>query len=524
MLKSCDKLSPLINLYYRNQDRHSSILSGILTIISYFILISLSIIFSLEFFLKKNPTSFFYNKFEKDVGIFPLNSSGIFHFIELGKRENFEYDNRIYSVIGVTKLYDEIVKNNSQINYDHWIYSPCSDSDINHLRKYLGDYKTGFINGLCIDKFYNSTTKTIINKNEFNFNYPLLKHGSTNINRTDYGIFIIRCQNHSEINKTFCYDSDSSDSNILSISSFSIYIIDQYIDVTNFYNPFTYFYNKISNQIVLSSFTINHLNFKPLELNTNTGIIFNKNKKINTFTYEVNEKLTVNINNSGIYGSFYFWMENQMGIHDRSYQKIHDICASISGLNKLIMIIGYILNYTIHQITLIQDLSKDIHKKTKKIGEIISSKKIKNSDLSNIFLNSNSVISQNKFNKYLSNSNFKNHSDIKRFNNLQFSKIINNYTNKKKLGTILETDGSRNDLNFNKKDLNEKNNNISCIEICKKQFCFKSNPLINQVLSIRMKVLSEEKIFTNYFILRNIINILLKQKNIKINNFHTIIK
>ena len=213
-----------------------------------------------------------------------------------------------------------------------------------------------------------------------------------------------------------------------------------------------------------------------------------------------------------------------MGIYDRSYQKIYDICASISGLNKLIMIIGYILNYTIHQITLIQDLSKDINKKTKKIGEIISTKKIKNSDLSNIFLNSNSVISQNKFNKYLSNSNFKNHSDIKRFNNLQFSKIINNYTNKKKLCTILETDGSRNDLNFNKKDLNEKNNNISCIEICKKQFCFKSNPLINQVLSIRMKVLSEEKLFTNYFILRNIINILLKQKNIKINNFHTIIK
>ena len=75
MLKSCDKLSPLINLYYRNQDRHSSLLSGILTIISYFILISLSIIFSLEFFLKKNPTSFFYNisfKFIKNISFYRI--------------------------------------------------------------------------------------------------------------------------------------------------------------------------------------------------------------------------------------------------------------------------------------------------------------------------------------------------------------------------------------------------------------------------------------------------------------------
>ena len=181
MLKQCDKLSPPITLYYKNQDRHSSSLSGCLTIIAYLIIVILAIIFSLDFLLKMNPTSYFYYKFVQDTGIFYFNSSGIFHFIVTGEQVNINYDDRTFSIIGVEKEYDVILENNSQINFDHWIYSPCSDIDINHLKKYLNDYNTSFSNGLCIDKFYNSTSKTIINKKDKNFNYPILKHGNSNL-------------------------------------------------------------------------------------------------------------------------------------------------------------------------------------------------------------------------------------------------------------------------------------------------------------------------------------------------------
>ena len=75
MLKACDSLSPPITLYYKNGDRHASTLSGILTIIAYVAIIGLGVVFSLDFLLKMNPTSFFYNKYLSDTGYFPLNSS-----------------------------------------------------------------------------------------------------------------------------------------------------------------------------------------------------------------------------------------------------------------------------------------------------------------------------------------------------------------------------------------------------------------------------------------------------------------
>jgi hypothetical protein len=483
MLKYCDFLSPPITLYYRNQERHSSSLSGLLTIIAYMIIIIFSIIFSLDFLLKMNPTSYFYNKFVSDIGYFPFNSSGIFHFIVIGEQVNLDYNNRTFSIIGVNEEYNIFLQNNSEINIDHWIYSPCSDSDIDNLKKYLNEYNVSYSKGLCIDKFYNATSKNIINKQDNNFIYPILKHGNSNLNGNTYGIFLLRCQNHSELNKTNCYDSNSSDLYALKTLSFSIYFIDSYIDVTNYHYPLIKFYNKIRNQIVLSSFTVNHLNFKPLELISHTGLIFNKKEKLNSFNFDVNEKLTINQEDTGIYGSFYFWMENQMGIYDRTYQKVQDICASISGLTKLIMIIGYFLNYSIYEVTLIQDLSIDIDKKIEKFGRK-STKGLISMNLTKIInspgpiLNNNSQTPENNINIILNN-------------NLNFNSNYNNF--------VLDTNLSKLNLT-SKKSLNTKLN-INCCDILKNKFHLKKNALIQQVISTRMKVLSEEKLFTTYYII-----------------------
>ena len=510
MLKQCDKLSPRITLYYKNQDRHSSSLSGCLTIIAYLIIIILAIIFSLNFLLKINPTSYFYYKFVEDTGIFYFNSSGIFHFIVTGEQVNIDYDDRTFSIIGVNEEYDVILDNNSQINFDHWIYSPCSDIDINNLKKYLNDYNISFSKGLCIDKFYNSTSKTIINKKDKNFNFPILKHGNSNLNGNTYGIFIIRCQNHSEINKTNCYDSNLSDLYAINTLSFAIYFIDQYIDVTDFHYPLIKFYNKIRNQIVLSSFTVNHLNLKPLQLNTHTGLILNKNEYLNSFNFDVNEKLTINQENTGIYGSFYFWMQNQMGIYDRTYQKIQDICASISGLSKMVMLIGYIFNYIISEITLIEDLTRDINKKTEKFGGKTTLKGFCNSiNYSNIF---------NTPQSHLSNINKKVSKIISPNNNFGLLNQTRNNINNNNGNNIYETSVSKINISPSKKSFQLKEN-ITCIQILKHKFLIKKNNVIQQVLSIRMKVLSEQKLFTNYYILGSLSNQIIKKSNTQINNY-----
>jgi len=493
MFKILDNLSPKITLFYKGFHRHSSSISGIITILTYITIIILSLIFSFDFLLKRNPTSYFYNRFTYDVGTFSFNNTGIFHFIQAGERNDIPYDNRIVNVIGINE-YSTVISENTNITlYDHWIYEPCNNQHIGDLKKYLNDYETSFYNGICINKFYNKTTKEIINLNDKNFKYPIIEHGNSNPNSNPYGIFILRCQNHSELNKTDCYEKDISDKKILEVDIISLYFIDHYIDVTNYHNPLEGFYNKIRNQIVLSSYTINHLNFKPLKLNTHTGIIVNSNSALNSFNYDVNEKLITEESNTGIYSSFYFWMENETGIFDRKYQKVQDISASISGISELLTIIGYCINYLFAKITLINDLSNDILKKGDKFGKNTCTKGFK-------ILKKSNIISINKFpfqNSEAQKIDSKNGSEYNSITPL-YNKIMDYNTPKNKLNKVSSPFGNI----INNKKITIKQ--ILYYHLC----CFKKNNVYHLIIT-RKKVLSEEKLFTTYFILGTLSNIFL---------------
>ena len=80
-LKHLDYISPSISFYYKGYLSHSSILSGILSIIAFILILIVTIYFSLDIIQRQNPTAFFFNRFIEDAGIFPLNSSSFFHFL-----------------------------------------------------------------------------------------------------------------------------------------------------------------------------------------------------------------------------------------------------------------------------------------------------------------------------------------------------------------------------------------------------------------------------------------------------------
>ena len=81
ILKELDFLSPQITLYHKGFLSHSSVISGIISIISIIIIILLGVYYSLDLINRENPKIFFFNRFVEDSGIFPLNSSSIFHYI-----------------------------------------------------------------------------------------------------------------------------------------------------------------------------------------------------------------------------------------------------------------------------------------------------------------------------------------------------------------------------------------------------------------------------------------------------------
>ena len=105
-LKEIDFLSPPISLYYQGSSSHSSIGSGILSIITILLIIYISIVRIKELFTRENETlnsnSFTY--FVKDAGIIPINSSSLFHFINIenfNNKGNQEFDFTYFNAIGV---------------------------------------------------------------------------------------------------------------------------------------------------------------------------------------------------------------------------------------------------------------------------------------------------------------------------------------------------------------------------------------------------------------------------------------
>ena len=80
-IKRLDFISPPVTFYHQGYLSHSSIISGIISIISIAFIFALAIYFSLDIIKRNDPNIFSYNSFTEDAGIFSMNSSGLFHFI-----------------------------------------------------------------------------------------------------------------------------------------------------------------------------------------------------------------------------------------------------------------------------------------------------------------------------------------------------------------------------------------------------------------------------------------------------------
>ena len=156
IFKQLDYLSPSVTFYHKGFLSHSSILSGILSIISFILILAISIYFSLDLIERKNPTAFYFNRFVEDAEIFPLNSSSLFHFVSLViNNEEIEIgvDFRSFRVIGLETYYQNYSKSKNLSNYNHWLYGLCNnESDTNEI-SHLVNYDF-FNKSACIKKYF----------------------------------------------------------------------------------------------------------------------------------------------------------------------------------------------------------------------------------------------------------------------------------------------------------------------------------------------------------------------------------
>jgi len=357
-LKKWDLLSPPITLYFKGELKHSSIFSAVITIVSYIIEASFAFYYIVEFLKKSNPIIYSYNRYADEKDIFPLNSSSMFHFINIPNtdtHENEEIDFDSIRIIGLEKSIEVYAPNNNLTKYIHWIYGPCNDKDSGNLKQFL---KSSFPQkSACIRQYFDIITQKYYNTNEPNFKWPFIQKETSNKKSTNYGVIVEKCRN--DTLKNNCKSLDNINE-YLQTKYFAFYFIDQFIDSRNYKNPLIKYSYKLSNGFFTDSFTINHLNFNPVIIKSHKGILFDKIDIVKSYQFTQNEKIVMNMQQTGIIASSYFWIQNVVYYYERIYDRLQDLMRDIGGFGGFINLFAQFLNFFMSKFTILLDTEETV--------------------------------------------------------------------------------------------------------------------------------------------------------------------
>ena len=361
--KQIDYISPSVTFYHKGLLSHSSTLSGILSLISFILILTAAIYFSLDIIKHQNPQAFYFNRFSEDAGIFPLNSSSLFHFISLhsgsGLLANGGFDFKSFRAIGLESYYFQAYKENKNLSkIDHWLYGYCLNETetvgINHLINY--DF---FLRSACVRKYFSSKDQKYYDIGDSFFKWPVIAYGTFNSNNKFYSIILEKCEENT-LNliegeeKSHCKNNKEIKELIGFNGAARLFFIDNYIDVLNYENPITKFFYRIENTLQQGSYPINHLNFNPTLIKTHNGLVIDNIVDELSYSYERNDVFTYN-DDINIYTVYYFWLNNRINYYERSYKRIQEIISNIGGIYQFITFTAIFLNSFYHNYILLID-------------------------------------------------------------------------------------------------------------------------------------------------------------------------
>ena len=350
-IKYLDFISPPITFHHKGHLSHFSVVSGIISIISFVIIFIIAIQFSLEIIKRKNPAAYYFNTFTKDAGIFPLNSSSLFHFISIAQNTSNLVDNgvnfRNFRIVGLNTFIDYYKDDKNISKYEHWLYGKCNNKTDTEGISHLIEYKF-FENSACIKKYFNSSNKQYYDIGDPNFKWPVISHGTLNPKIQFYSIIIERCREDT-LNLILgegqhCKNDKEMKDLFINVGSSHLYYIDNYIDVLNYENPTTKFFQNVETGLHISDYTVNHLNLNPTLVRTYNGLVFDKSKEELSYSFERNDAYSFKNGDSEIYTIYYFWLKNRENYYERTYKKIQDVISSIGGIYQVTVVIASIIN------------------------------------------------------------------------------------------------------------------------------------------------------------------------------------
>ena len=498
-IASFDFLSPRITLYQKGQIRHSSKVSGCLTILTYLLCFLFIVNSSLELIQHTKPFANFYKSFKNETGLFPLDSSHLYHFFHfLGDNAQlFPFNSKFIRIKGTRNL-GYYISPDSLNNEDHWIYDEC---EINHEIKDSDNNYFDNSGGACLKYYYNSTEKQYYDINSEKYLAPYLDHGNSNPNNLMYSIFIEKCRNKSIESSIYgeysCGTEEEMNEFFTHFIAVYLKVVDHNIDIHDYKDPIKNFLNPISAGIIGNTYAVNNLNFNPLIFKNKDRLIFDVDKEIISFMFDTARKNTREKNQDYIILSeFSFWMQNVFEIYERNYKDIPDILAKVGGIVETIINIATLLNYYYHRYMVKFNSIILFREKEKKI-----------------FVSGGNNLKLNNLNLHFDNSNLKKSSNKL---SLSSNKILN--LNKSDFGDISNFNIHMLNLKLENKK-KQSDDNIQIISKKKKNFSkskynfdFKFNFLtyilpfksvnvrncLNIIREFRKKLLSEEHLYRSH--------------------------
>ena len=531
-IKKLDYLSPPITFYHQGLLFHSSFVSGIISILSILIIIIFTVYYSLELIKKKNPKSSSYYTYIEDSGIFPMNSSSLFHFISgISKESNFNNNGIDFSfvrIIGLEVFFKSYIKDNNLSHYNHWLYGKCNIKDIegiNNLIQY--DF---FERSACIRKYFNKEEQKYYDVGDPKFRWPVIAHGTANKDEQLYNIIAEKCEQNT-LNLILgeghqCKNLSEFESILYNtfFGELFIYIINHSVDISNYTNPYKKYIEMVGNVLFSNYYSVNHLNFNPSIIRTYNGLIYDKFNEEYAPIFERHEVYQFDKEKTNIYSIFAIWLKNKLYKNERSYKKLQDVISSVGGIYQSITIIAAYINAIYNKFIVLSDTevllnsiihSEKLSNENKKSEKIQKLKELNNDKIKN---DVTKALHKERFYTEKDNKNKKNEKDIK----------VNNtsYMNSNLFA-------SKENINFSSEKLKYKDNkNFRYIDTPKKLeltnffnylifliTCRKKKQYFNFYREFRMKIISEEHLIRNHLNIYNLLKVTERKRNYRRNSY-----
>jgi len=543
-----DLITPPIGLHFRGKGSHSSIVSGIITLLAYIIIVYFAFRYSLEYVKKKKPTAYYVNRHVEDAGIYIFNSTSFFHYIFLTNkrsREIIEFDFDSFRIIGFTnKLYATFMNTNAKYElFPHWIYGKC---DINTDGKDNEDIiKIGeFSKAACIKKYYDPQSKAYYDVNDQNFVAPEISHGMSNDNYSFYSFIVERCKddNLRKLSGLGACKSNETIDTLIRNSIINLRILDNYPDILNYNNPFKKYFYSTNGLLYTNSFISHDISFNPALLKTNYGIVFDSSRI--KYTYMFDEMLNVNndeeydildsngtkvydengkemTRHTGFVAAFQFYIQNRLQHYERTYQKLQDLLSKIGGFGKTTFLIASTINIIFFKfITLLdtEDFVLSLHRNLNNMNEETMCNVIQKDPKENnhiIYKIHNPNLYENNLKKKNLNQNLEGYeiSKIKQIDKDNKKSIINikdgTSINKSEINSVINNSEESSNQPDGFLNIPNKKCNFHWLQyIWYMITCGISNQNITYYENFRQRILSEENVIVSHYNLYKLISLL----------------